>query len=218
MLDLVAWGHSCVSVRATVPSGSVHVLLDPGDLTAPLDAVGSVDAVLVTHEHADHLDLNQLQRIDPAGGVPVYGPGGVLKQLASGGRPGATAVTAGPLDLGGLTVEVMNAPHELIHPELPLPENLAYLIDGCILAPGDSFLVPPSPVDTLLLPIGGPWLKLAETIEYLRALTPRRAILVHGAGLAPAHQHLARMLITKLAPTDTEVIDPVAGKSIRLSA
>ena len=74
--------------------------------------------------------------------------------------------------------------------------------------------VPGFDVDILLLPIGAPWLKLSETVDYLRAVTPRTAVLVHGAGLAAPHRALARTLITKLAPAGTTVLDPATGEAL----
>lgn len=212
------WGHSCVSVAVEDPSqAAVRVLLDPGNLTPPLEGVGPVDAVLITHAHADHLDTGQLGRVDPSGQVPVHGPAAVVEQLAAAGRPGASAVDAGPLTVGAMTIDVLVAPHEVIHPEIPLPQNLAFHLGGRVLAPGDSFLVPSFEVDTLLLPIGAPWLKLSETIDYLRAVSPRRAVLVHGAGLATPHRVLAQTLITKLAPPGTTVLDPAVGEPLLLA-
>lgn len=215
---LQVWGHSCVSVTAAEPSQApVRVLLDPGNLTAPLEGVGPVDAVLVTHAHPDHLDADQVRRVDASGSVAVYGPAAVVEQLATAGIGSGAAVDAGRLQVGTVTVDVIPAPHEVIHPELPLPENVAFHIGGRVLAPGDAFLVPSFDVDTLLLPAGAPWLKLSETIEYLRAVAPRRAVLVHGAGLAVPHRVLARTLITKLAPAGTTVVDPAVGEPLPLA-
>ena len=39
--------------------------------------------------------------------------------------------------------------HAVIHPDIPVIENNAYLVDGTHLHPGDSFTVPPAAVDVL---------------------------------------------------------------------
>ncbi|MEJ7648829.1 MAG: MBL fold metallo-hydrolase [Nakamurella sp.] len=217
MWTLQLWGHSCVSITVPdSPQGSARLLLDPGDLTPPLDDVGPVDAVLVTHAHPDHFDLDQIHRIGSSGVAPIYGPVAVVDQLAAAGVGGGSSAESRRLDIRGVQVDTFPAPHEVIHPELPVPQNVAYWIGERLLAPGDSFLVPAFDVDTLLLPIGAPWLKLSESVDYLRAVSPRRAVLVHGAGLATPHRLLARRLITELAPAGTTVIDPVVGEPVGL--
>jgi hypothetical protein len=34
-------------------------------------------------------------------------------------------------------------------------------------------------VDTLLVPVSGPWLKTAEAIDFVRAVAPRQAVAIH---------------------------------------
>ena len=67
-------------------------------------------------------------------------------------------------------MDVLGGEHAVIHPDIPVVANNAYLIDGTHLHPGDSFTPPPAPVDVLFLPTGAPWLKLSEAVDYLRAV------------------------------------------------
>jgi L-ascorbate metabolism protein UlaG (beta-lactamase superfamily) len=82
--------------------------------------------------------------------------------------------------------------------------NTAYLLEGDIFHPCDAFIPPPRRV-RLLLPVGGPWLKIGEAIDYLRAVEPELAIPIHRAGLAPVHQELHHQLIRNLAPAQHQV-------------
>jgi L-ascorbate metabolism protein UlaG (beta-lactamase superfamily) len=64
----------------------------------------------------------------------------------------------------------------------PVPgcTNNAYLVDdGAFFHPGDSFTLPPGDVDVLAVAIDGPWLKLAEAVDYVRAVSPRVAVPIH---------------------------------------
>jgi L-ascorbate metabolism protein UlaG (beta-lactamase superfamily) len=90
--------------------------------------------------------------------------------------------------------------HELVHPDVPRVANVAYLVDGLILHPGDSFTLPPAAtsVDVLLAPVGGPWLKLAEVIDYARAVRPRLVVPIHDALLSDVGRASVDRLVAAL--------------------
>jgi hypothetical protein len=48
-------------------------------------------------------------------------------------------------------------------------------------------------------------MKLAETIDYIREVHPRRVVPVHDGGLSPAHRTMHRTLMAKFAPEGTDV-------------
>ena len=58
-------------------------MVDPGGLTNPVLGLKDVDAVVITHEHADHWTGDQLQRIlDSSPSAVLLGPAGVAKDNA----------------------------------------------------------------------------------------------------------------------------------------
>ena len=69
----------------------------------------------------------------------------------------------------------------MIHPDIPVIDNLAYLTRTTrSYHPGDSLVVPEdAQVDTLFLPIHAPWTKFSESLDFLRAVAPRRAYALH---------------------------------------
>jgi L-ascorbate metabolism protein UlaG (beta-lactamase superfamily) len=84
------------------------------------------------------------------------------------------------LTFGGTTVEVLGGLHAAVYGDVPGCTNSAYLVDdGAFLHPGDSFHVPGRDVDVLAVAVDGPWLKLAEAVDYVRAVAPRVAVPIH---------------------------------------
>jgi hypothetical protein len=67
----------------------------------------------------------------------------------------------------------------VVHPELPRVHNVGFLVAGRLFHPGDAFTVPGAPVATLLLPVHAPWSKVAEVIDYVRAVGADQAYAVH---------------------------------------
>jgi L-ascorbate metabolism protein UlaG (beta-lactamase superfamily) len=179
------YGHSCL----LLDTGAARLLLDPGTFSSGFEQVTGLDAVLVTHQHADHLDPDRLDGVLAANpDVRLFVDAGTAGQL--GERPHEVLAPGATVQVGGSRVEVLGGQHAVIHPDIPVVPNNAYLIDGTHLHPGDSFTPPPAPVDVLFLPSGAPWLKLAEAVDYLRAVAPRSAVPIHEAVLAqPAMHH-----------------------------
>jgi L-ascorbate metabolism protein UlaG (beta-lactamase superfamily) len=100
-------------------------------------------------------------------------------------------------------VEVLGGQHAVIHPDIPVVPNNAYLVDGTHLHPGDSYTPPPEPVDVLFLPTGAPWLKVSEAVDYLRAVAPRTAVPIHEAVLSRPAMHYG--MFERLGPEKTTI-------------
>ena len=185
--------HSCLRIEG----GDSVLVVDPGAFSEPAALTGA-DAVLITHEHIDHLDVDALGgAVARRPELRVYAHADVLPKLDAF-REVVTTVAAGQeFSAAGFTVRAHGGQHAVIYPEIPRIANLGYLIaDGetSVYTPGDSFTVPDDPVDTLFVPLNAPWMKLAESIDFVRAVQPRRAFATHdgllnerGAGISDGH-------------------------------
>jgi L-ascorbate metabolism protein UlaG (beta-lactamase superfamily) len=178
--DYVAWvrltkyGHACVRLE----DGDRVLVIDPGEYSEPEALIGAT-AVLVSHEHGDHIDVAQLAAAREANpGLTVHTYAGLAETL------GGTAIAAGDsFTAAGFSVRAVGGQHAEIIDGLPGCPNLGYIVEG-IYHPGDSVFVPDEPVETLLVPSSGPWLKHREAIELTRAIRPSRAFPIHDALLS----------------------------------
>ncbi|MFT4228753.1 MAG: MBL fold metallo-hydrolase [Microbacterium sp.] len=216
-LTLTLRGHSCVLVEVRRADRRTRLLLDPGSLTPALQACADLDGILVTHAHPDHITADQVRAVRGGAAVPLYGDAASCAVATDAGLDDVHVVEPGTLTVGGVDIDVTSWAHEVIYPGVPLPVDYGFHIAGAVFAPGDAFARPEHPVDVLLLPTGAPWMKLSETIDYLRAVAPRIAIPVHDGGLAAPHQQMHRALIAKFAPEGTTVLTPPLGEPVELA-
>jgi L-ascorbate metabolism protein UlaG (beta-lactamase superfamily) len=211
--ELQRWGHSCVRLAA---DGAI--VIDPGSFSQVTQALEGATDVLVTHEHADHVDVGAVAAA-AARGVPVHAPRPVVEALLAAGAPVGrlTAVTAGDrFEVAGLQVEVLGEWHEVIHPDLPRFVNVGYLVDSRLLHPGDAYVErrDGGPVDTLLVPVSGPWLRLSEVVDWIRRVRPDHVVGIHDALASPLGRALSSTQIERLCERPVTWLEP--GESIRV--
>ncbi len=95
------------------------------------------------------------------------------------------------------TLEFFGGQHAVIHESLPVVDNVGVLVNGQFYYPGDSYAVPEG-VDVKLLaaPIGAPWLKIGEAMDFVLAVAPRQAFGTHDMTLSVIGRDMARARIT----------------------
>lgn len=179
-MRLIKYTHACVRLE----QGERALLIDPGTYSER-ESYEGISSVLITHEHADHVDVELLPTIlaeNPA--LKIYTSGAVAAQLAALGDAVVTVDVGDELTVEGFHIDVVGGSHAEIYEGLPGCANVGYIVDGEIYHPGDSLFVPAAAVSTLLVPVSAPWLKLAEMLDFVRAVAPRRAVPIHDASLS----------------------------------
>ena len=156
------------------------------------EALGDLDAILVSHTHYDHLDLRSLDRLDR--NLTVVVPRGVARLVRRRGFERVFELEIGEeLALGGVRIRATRAEHESSRgPLSPSTPSLGYVVEGRarIYFAGDTGLFAEmseiAPVDVALLPVAG-WgprlpaghLDPAGAAEALRLLRPKVALPIH---------------------------------------
>jgi L-ascorbate metabolism protein UlaG (beta-lactamase superfamily) len=199
-VHVTKFSHSCLRIE-----GDAVLVVDPGAFSER-SALTGADAVLITHEHIDHLDPDALaDALAQRPEIRLYAHADVLPKLTAFADV-VTAVEPGQqFEAAGLTVRAYGGVHALIHPDIPRVANLGYLIsDGGtnLYHPGDSFIVPDDAVvETLFVPLNAPWAKGAESIDFVRAVKPERAFALHDALLNETGAGLYDGLLQRLSGT-----------------
>ncbi|MCX5203358.1 MBL fold metallo-hydrolase [Streptomyces sp. NBC_00237] len=195
-MRLTKYTHSCVRLER---SDLGVLVVDPGAWSEP-EALRGADAVLVTHEHADHIDVSHLRGL----GIPVYAPEGAAV-------PGLDAieVRAGDaFNAAGFRVTAHGGSHARIYGDVPDCANLGYLIEETVYHPGDSLHAPDVPVPTLLVPLHAPWMRISEAIDFTRTVRPERAVGIHDAQLNTRGLDSANGWLEEVGGTDYRYLEP----------
>lgn len=179
-MRLTHFGHSCLLVEA----GDRRILLDPGAFSAGFETLTGLDAVLVTHQHADHLDRDRfvpLVRANPQ--ASLYADPQSAALLAADGLVVQGLRQGEDFTIGELTISPRGARHAFNHQWMPTVDNVGVLVTGpgepSLFHPGDAYDAEPGPVDVLAVPINAPWCAVRDSIDFVRRVAPAAIVPIH---------------------------------------
>ena len=195
--------HSCILVE----TNDSKILFDPGNFSHGFEGIEGLDAIFITHQHPDHADPARLPALIEANpGAKLFADPQSAAQFGDAWTPVASGQV---VELGQTRITGAGGRHAVIHPDLPVIDNTVYLVGTAeepaqLLHPGDSLFVPSYPVDILALPAAAPWMKLSETVDYLRAVKPRFAFPIHQEVVSDAGRGIYYGRLAEMAPEGTE--------------
>jgi L-ascorbate metabolism protein UlaG (beta-lactamase superfamily) len=194
-MQLTKFGHSCVRLEK---EGQVLVI-DPGSFSQPVTALEGAHGVLITHEHADHIDFDVVRaaaQLDTD--LHIWAPESVAAQLEDLGKRVSSVSADSQFDAVGYKVNSYGGLHALIHSSMPLVSNVGYLVDDTLFHPGDSFVVPNVEVKNLLVPIHAPWNKISEVIDFVISVRAANAFQIHDGLLNDTGRGMVEGHVTRL--------------------
>ena len=203
-------GHACIRIDGR-DGGAV--LFDPGVFSPDAASGGAdIDAVLITHQHGDHVDTDVLKEVLEVSDVPVLAEAAAAEVVRNADLTAETLEPGDSHTWSGLSAHVVGGDHAVIHPDIPSIGNVGVVMDDGatrLFHPGDSYGTVPEDIDVLALPLSAPWASLADTVEFARAVAPRLVVPIHDGLLRPAARAIYLNLVAELCRTET--LDPHAG-------
>lgn len=190
-MELTLLGHSCVLVEA----GGGRVLIDPGTFSS-FEDVTELDAIFVTHQHADHLDperLPALLRTNP--GASLYADTDTADIVSREEIPVTRTEAGDHFRFADLTVTAAGSRHAVITEYVPGISNVGLYLtavgEPSFFHPGDALDAEvPGDVDLLGVPVNAPWCAVKETVEFVRRIGPSAVLPIHDALLTDAGRQI----------------------------
>ena len=205
-MKLTKYGHSCLLVEV----GPDRILVDPGTFSQEWESLTGLTAVLVTHQHPDHLDpaaLPALLEANPKARLVVEPSIRTASDSGDLDLPGASALA--PDDqtaIGDVLVTAVGGAHAVIHPDIPRIGNVGFVLrsegEPTLFHPGDSYAVAPGGVDVVAVPLYGPWGALRETVDFARAVAAPEGFGIHDGLLNERGLGLVMGRVRDMTPTN----------------
>ncbi len=175
-MNITKLGHCCLLIE----EGGLRILTDPGAFSSLQNDVKDIDVLLITHEHQDHLHMESLKTVlqhNP--NAILVTNSGVAKLLDVEGIAYQLLEHGGSQTIKNVLFQGFGTDHALLYKTFPVVINTGYFIANRFFYPGDAFTDPGVPVEILALPSAGPWLTLANSVEYAVKLKPKHCFPVH---------------------------------------
>ncbi|PIR87218.1 MAG: hypothetical protein COU11_01540 [Candidatus Harrisonbacteria bacterium CG10_big_fil_rev_8_21_14_0_10_49_15] len=175
--------HSCLLIE----DGDTSVLIDPGVFSfgpnrISAESLPKIDAILITHKHADHCHPPTIKQLIERDNATVYCNADIASELVTQGINTQTIVVPEDIKLKEIAIASVAGEHEPL--PVPIPQNNGFYINHRLLHPGDSHSFEQNlknPPEILALPIAAPWGTVTRAIEIALALKPKHVIPIHDA-------------------------------------
>jgi L-ascorbate metabolism protein UlaG (beta-lactamase superfamily) len=171
-------GHCCFIVE---PKSGIRIMTDPGAYSILQIGEKNINAILITHEHQDHLHVDSLKDVLKNNPKAIIITNTSVGKILDANNIPYTVIEEGDgYDIEGVNIVGFGKTHAEIYDTFGSVQNTGYMIDNLCYA-GDSFNYPDADVDILALPVAGPWMKLKDAIDFAKHIKPRVCFPVHDA-------------------------------------
>lgn len=196
------------------------ILIDPGSWSSDFEDLSGLDAIVVTHQHADHLDRGRfagLVRSNPDATIVTDPQSAAL--LADDGLM-VTSWDDGVIQVGDVSLSAHGNEHAFNHSRVPQVANVGVKVSAAgepvLFHPGDAYDAAPGMIDILAVPINAPWTAVRDSIDFVRRIAPRSIVPIHDGLLSPAGRGLYLQHIGTHGGDDLTIHDLAGQGSVRI--
>jgi len=196
-MEIRKFRHACLELTKDNKS----LIIDPGGWSTDFEPNDKIIGVVITHEHGDHFEKAQLQKIlkkNPE--VCIYAHVDIIAQLDDFAGTKRSVAAGETVIVGPFSLRFTGGTHATIHPDYPVCANLGVIVDdGKLYYPGDSYALPNCDIDMLAVPASAPWMKMSEAMDFITAVKPKSCFPTHDVLLSPEGNELTKAWLTKAA-------------------
>jgi Predicted Zn-dependent hydrolases of the beta-lactamase fold len=217
-MRLTHLGHACLLVE----TGGQRILIDPGVFSPGIVDVTGLDVILVTHQHADHVDLQRLPTVLEANPQALlYAEPQAAAVMAGAGIGSEHTVAGEELSFGRVLIMPVGEKHALINEALPRIGNLGVVIrvegEPSLFHPGDAYDAEPGQIDILAVPLNAPWTASRDTVAFAQRIAPKVSVPIHDVLLSAIGRQLYLSQLKSFGPQSMEVRDLADGVAVDFS-
>ena len=217
-MRLTHLGHACLLVE----TGGQRILIDPGVFSPGIVDVTGLDVILVTHQHADHVDLQRLPAVLEANPQALlYAEPQAAAVMAEAGIGSEHTVAGEELSFGRVLIMPVGEKHALINEALPRIGNLGVVIrvegEPSLFHPGDAYDAEPGQIDILAVPLNAPWTASRDTVAFAQRIAPKVSVPIHDVLLSAIGRQLYLSQLKSFGPQSMEVRDLADGVAVDFS-
>lgn len=162
------------------------VVFDPVEFVEKLPELRNVTAIILTHKHGDHLQVEKVAKIVAKNpNMQIFTTADTAPMLEESWN--VNVVKHGDIvEIEDFRLKFFGESHASIEPGVIPCQNIGAVVNDAVVNPGDSFDYLPLDVraKVLCVPIAAPWLKVADSASYVRSTKPENVIPMHDAVLS----------------------------------
>jgi L-ascorbate metabolism protein UlaG (beta-lactamase superfamily) len=209
-MKITKYEHACL----TIEIANRILVIDPGIYSDSFKPSNNIDIVVVTHEHSDHFDpekISAIQALNP--NVVIFTTDDVAPKIPEARVPN----TGEKITVGNFTLEFFGSRHASIIDGIVPCKNFGVIVNDVLVYPGDSFEIPPLRPQILAVPASAPWLKIAESVDYVAKTKPTQIFPTHNALLSEIGENITYAWLKMAAEkVGAEFVNLKTGNSVEI--
>lgn len=209
-MQITKFEHACL----LLDNGSSRLLIDPGSFTRLPENLTSISCVVVTEEHMDHFNLDNIKKVlSQSPDTQIVSTEVVANQLKEAGVACKPVSGEKQLTFGDYTLTLTDTDHAISYGVSPC-RVLTLKVDDFLYYPSDSFTPTTDTVQVLALPTCGPWHKISESVDFANKVSSRQILVTHNGLYNDAGNNVANSFTSSnIADKSREFIYLSVGES-----